>query len=121
MLVNLERGPTVPVNPRARSKGVFGGVRICAPNRVYLLVCVLLLTVFWPTTNTSQAIREQSGLMTETANAKAAAEVLEGRNNAAELEVSGREPLGIRTYVNRKLHACQPGMSVSSLYCAHSE
>lgn len=46
-----------------------------------------------PTASTSwfatQAIRGQSGLVMETANAKAAAEILEAKNRSEELEVSG--------------------------------
>lgn len=38
---------------------------------------------------TVQAIRGQSGLVMETANAKAAAEILEAKNRSEELEVSG--------------------------------
>lgn len=37
-----------------------------------------------------QAIRGQSGLVMETANAKAAAEILEAKNRAEELEVSAQ-------------------------------
>ena len=36
----------------------------------------------------TQAIREQSGMLTETANAKVAAEVLEAKSRTAEVEVS---------------------------------
>ena len=38
---------------------------------------------------TVQAIREQSGLVMETANAKAAAEILAAKKRSEELEVSG--------------------------------
>lgn len=37
----------------------------------------------------TQAIREQSGLVTETANAKVAAGVLEAKSRTAEVEVGG--------------------------------
>lgn len=37
----------------------------------------------------TQAIREQSGMLTETANAKVAAEVLEAKSRTAEVEVGG--------------------------------
>lgn len=42
----------------------------------------------WLLTNKPQAVRGQSDLVAETANAKATAEVLEAKTRAAEMEVS---------------------------------
>ena len=50
---------------------------------------MILPPLLMPAFGHTQAIREQSGMLTETANAKVAAEVLEAKSRTAEVEVSG--------------------------------